>query len=96
MEINSVFKSYYSSLYTSESPDNSDVMVEFLDNLEIPTIESTLAEQIDAPVTLDEIIRSIKSLQSGKAPGPHGFPLNFTKSFMINWPHYYCLCLRSR
>ena len=52
VEINSIFKSYYSSLYMSEVPGNSDNMMQFLDHLDISTIESTLAEQIDAPRNL--------------------------------------------
>ena len=83
VEINTAFKSYYSSLYSSEFPPDSDNMIHFLNNLDIPNIDSTLADQLDGPITLDEVVCSIMSLQSGKAPGPDGFPPEFFKKFHI-------------
>lgn len=41
-EINSTFKSCYSSLYSSEFPANPDNMIHFLYSLDIPNLNSTL------------------------------------------------------
>lgn len=86
IEINSAFKSYYSSLYTSEFPPNSDNMIHFLNSLDIPNINSTLADQLDVSINLDEVVCSIMSRQSGKAPGPDGFPPEFYKKLHIQSP----------
>lgn len=38
-EINSIFASYYSNLYQSKPPANKTIMANFLDNIDIPTID---------------------------------------------------------
>lgn len=51
----------------------------FFSNLNIPVIDSDTRVELEHNLTLEEIIAAIMSLQSGKAPGPHGFPIEFYK-----------------
>lgn len=71
------FKTFYSSLYEFESSSDTAEMTSFLQNLEAPTADPVTASGLDAPLSLEEIILSIKAMQSNKAPGPHGFPVKF-------------------
>lgn len=56
-------------------------MNQFLANLGIPTIDPDQAKELDAPLSLGELKFSIKAMQSNKAPGPDGFPIEFLKKF---------------
>lgn len=75
--INTIFKSYYSSLYESESPPDPAEMTSFFENLSAPTVDPDVADGLDAPFSLQEIAAAIKSIQSNKAPGPDGFGVEF-------------------
>ena len=81
MGINDTFKSFYFSVYTSEFPSDTTNMTTFLGELETPTVEAETADYLDFPLNLEEVIQSNKSMQSGKAPGPDGFPTGFFKKF---------------
>lgn len=75
-------RAFYSTLYTSEvSVDNSKMII-FLDNLSIPTISKDLASDLDRGIDLTEIATAIRSMQSGKMPGPDGYSTDFYKKFV--------------
>ena len=83
--INSVFYSFYSSLYKSESSPDTSEMTSFLDSLNFPLIDPDAAKKLDSPLTAEEIIFAMKNMQNNKAPGPDGFPIEFFfKDFRIN------------
>lgn len=67
--INDIFKSFYSSLYCSESPSDISDMTLFLQNLEAPTLDPRASEILDSPLTLEEVVASVKAMQNNKAPG---------------------------
>ncbi|KAF7644904.1 hypothetical protein LDENG_00213820, partial [Lucifuga dentata] len=79
--INDQFAAFYNKFYTSEIPCSIPEIQTFLDRLEIPEINSENQTAIDAPITNQEILQAIKSMQSGKVPGPDGFPIEFYKVF---------------
>uniref|UniRef100_A0AAR2KU71 Reverse transcriptase domain-containing protein n=1 Tax=Pygocentrus nattereri TaxID=42514 RepID=A0AAR2KU71_PYGNA len=81
LSINQVFKAYYSDLDKSESLSDDSVMSAFFNELEFPTVDHALAQELESPLTLDEIRAAIKTMQTNKAPGPDGFPLEFFKKF---------------
>lgn len=80
-EINNIFKLYYSNLYTSEFCDEEHNLLKFFSNLDMPKISTTDHEMLDAPLNLTEIKEAIKSMNSGKSPGPDGYPVEFYKKF---------------
>lgn len=79
--INETFKTFYSELYTSQSPPEKTNMMSFLDNLNFPPISAIQKSEMDRPLESCEIANSIKLMQSGKAPGPDGYPIEFYKKF---------------
>lgn len=81
--INSVFSTFYSSLDNSEAPSDLTEMHSFLDELNFPTIAPDVATNLDSPLTTEEIILAINNMQSNKAPGPDGFPVEFFKKCKI-------------
>lgn len=79
--INSVFSTFYSSLCQSDAPADSAERYSFLDELSFPTIDPDAATDLDSPLTTREIILAINNMQSNKAPGPDGFPVELLKKF---------------
>lgn len=82
-EVNNTFKEYCSKLYTSEFPQDTSYMLEFLENLNVPKITQDQSRDLERPFDNQEIENSIKGMQSGKAPRPDGASVEFYK----NLPH---------
>ena len=81
LEINAAFKSFYSNLYTSEPPPTDSNMNKFFDSIEIPTIDTVTRLSLNQPITLEEILNSIREMNNSKSPGPDGLPSEFYKKF---------------
>ena len=79
-EINRAFQKYYMNLYTSESPDTNDLHP-FLDQLSIPTLEERVKEELDSPITKEELFEALSHMNGGKASGPSGLPIDIYKCF---------------
>lgn len=77
-EINDTFSNFYS---TSDLPNDSTLMENFLDHLDVATHTHQNETRLDEPILQGEIATAISSLQSGKSPGPDGFPVEFIKIF---------------
>lgn len=71
------FAKFYSDLYTSDCTQASKDNI--LDTSELPGIDSNLMEDLCRQVTMNEIEEAIKTLQSGKSPGPDGSTVEFYK-----------------
>lgn len=56
-------------------------MQDFLNNLNVPQLSSDNQNNLEKPITKEEIVLAISSLNSGRSPGPDGFPAEFYKSF---------------
>ena len=72
-------------LFTRTLPDTFR-MPAFLDNLDIPCLNSDEQTNMDASISDNEATLAILSMQSGKAPGPDGFLLSFLKHSLLNYP----------
>lgn len=83
VEINNTFREYYSDLYTSAYPHDPSPMMDFLNNLNFPELKEDVRESLENPLQLQEIFDSIKKMQSGKTPGPDGYPIEFYKKFIV-------------
>lgn len=80
-EINNIFVSFYESLYQSEfpaSPFNQNI---FLDGLNIPSISEETRLDLDRELEFEEIVNAINSMNSNKAAGPDGIPIDIYKEF---------------
>lgn len=79
--INDQFKQYYSALYQSEVDIDPSEFHSFLDSLDVPKLAPDAQSTLEQPLTLEEITNAIKSSQTGRAPGPDGFPIEFYREF---------------
>lgn len=80
--IKSSFNDFYTQLYTSENPSESDIRM-FLEKVSLPSISEDDKEQLNSPFTSEEVLQAIMSLPSGKTPGLDGYSVEFYKAF---WP----------
>lgn len=79
VKINDTFKQYYSNLYASQNTSDPSDMNSFMANLKTPTISQDQCATLESPFSERDILQAISSLQSGKTPGPDGFPCEFYK-----------------
>lgn len=79
-KINERFANHFAELYTSLSNSTESDIAGFLNSLQIPTLEETARQEIDADFTLEEIKAAIRSFPNGKACGPDGFGIEFYKA----------------
>lgn len=56
-------------------------MREYLEWVDLPYLTDAAREKLDSPLTHKEIQVAVKSLQSGKTPGPDGYPAEFYKQY---------------
>ena len=80
-KINDQFKQFYSSLYTSEPGSDLSALDCLFGSLDLVRVDADTAERLEGPVTIDDLKRATFSMQSGKCPGPDGFPTEFYKTF---------------
>ena len=80
-EINNCFKEFYEHLYKSECPKISEERDTFLDQLQFRTLNEDVKQGLDIDLTSEELLQAIQAINSGKAPGPDGLPIEFYKTF---------------
>jgi len=80
-KINVCFHRYYSRLYTSEPPADESALDTFFHNLDIPGVDPELAAKLEDAISIEEVVEAIGNMQSGKSPGPDGYPSEFFKTF---------------
>ncbi len=70
--INDIFKGFYTN--KAETDFDELICSQYLDKLELPRISQIDKESLEAPLSLEELHVSLKSLQKGKLPGLDGLP----------------------
>ncbi|XP_069805749.1 ATP synthase subunit ATP5MJ, mitochondrial [Dendropsophus ebraccatus] len=86
-DIASLFSQYYTNLYSLPSAlpsgpgARADRINEFLSGCQLPSLPPNAIEDLNAPVTGEELAEVLKSLPSGRAPGPDGFSYLYYKTF---------------
>ena len=79
-EIQMTLKTYYEQLYTNKL-GNLGEMDTFLKNHKLSKLEQEEIENLNRPVTREEIDAVIKNLPRHKSPGPDGFSGEFYQTF---------------
>lgn len=63
-----VFAEYYEELYSSLDPSEEDIDV-FLHKVKIAKLADQHRQNLESPITIQEIDRAIAKLKLGKSPG---------------------------
>ena len=71
-EIQTILKTHYEQLYNKLG--SLEEMDAFLENHKPPKLEQEEIENLNRPITREEIEAVIKNLPRHKSPGPDGFP----------------------
>lgn len=59
----------------------------FLDGLQIPNLSDEAKHQLDSPVSIEELLKAIAIMRSGKRAGPDGLPIDIYKAFKEKLVH---------
>lgn len=80
--INDCVKKFYEALYSSQQvPEGVQLMHNFFTQFDLPNLSEEQKTALNSPITKTEVFKAIKSLRSGKSPGPDGFCCEFYKQF---------------
>ena len=79
-EIQSIIRDYYGQLYGNKM-DNLEEMDSFLERYNLPRLNHREIENMNRPITSNEIETGIKNLPINKNPGPGGFTGEFYQTF---------------
>ena len=78
-EIQTILKTYYEQPYTNKL-GNLEEMDAFLESQKLPKLEQEEIENLNRPITREEIEAVIQNLPRHKSPRPDGFPGEFYQS----------------
>ena len=79
-EIQRIMRDYYKQLYANKM-DNLEEMDKFLEKHNLLRLNQEEIENINRPITSNEIETVIKNLPTNKRPGPYGFTGEFYQTF---------------
>ena len=77
-KIQKTIREYYEQLYGNKF-DNLEEMDNFLETHSSPKLNQEEIDQMNRPITRNEIEYVVKTLPTNKSPGPAGLQVNSTK-----------------
>ena len=75
-----IMRDYYKQLYANKM-DNPEEMDTFLERYNLPRLNQEEIENMNRPITSNEIETGIKNLPANKSPGPNAFTGEFSQTF---------------
>ena len=79
-DIQTILKTYYKQLHANKL-GSLEEMDAFLENHKLPKLEQEEIENLNRPITREEIEAVIKNFPRHRSPGPDGFPGEFYQMF---------------
>ena len=79
-EIQKTLREYYEQLYANKF-DNLEEMDNFLETYSPPILNQEETDQLNRPITRNEIEYLIKTLPTNRSPGPDGFTGEFYQTY---------------
>ena len=79
-EIQRIIRDYYKQVYANKM-DHREEMDKFLERYNFPRLNQEELENINRPITSNEIETVTKNLPTNKSPGPDGFTGEFDQTF---------------
>ncbi|KAJ1207156.1 hypothetical protein NDU88_002548 [Pleurodeles waltl] len=73
------FATYYEAVYASETKMTLEVCFNFLRDVSVRQFSGEGREALEVELTEEELVTALQGLQSGKAPGPNGLPIELFK-----------------
>lgn len=96
------FQRYYRSLYNIEGDKRGEEgggvrqeIREYLRTSELPVISTAAMEEMEQPITVEELGKVVGGLALGKSPGPDGFTNIYYKKFLPELAQPFCDYLNS-
>lgn len=77
--ISARFLQFYRELYSSKVAYDTIKLTHYLDQIPFPTLD--LNRQCELDISLEEIQEAMGGMQSGKAPGLDGIPIEFYSTY---------------
>jgi hypothetical protein len=78
-EIKKIIRSYYKRLYSTKL-EKLDEVDKFLDRYQIPKLNQDQINDLNCPISSNEVEGVISSLPTTKSPGPYGFSTEFSQT----------------
>ena len=79
-EIQKAIREYYEQLYANKF-DNLEEMDKFPETYNLPKLNEEEIDQLNRPITRNEIGYVIKTLPTNKSPWPDGFTVKFYQTY---------------
>lgn len=87
-DITQTFYDYYTTLYNMfnsftapASMQGREKLLQYILSTALPKIDQSIADSLNIPFSIEEILQTIKALLSGKSPGPDSLSSVFYKQF---------------
>lgn len=81
LEINTAFYQHLKTLYEAPPRVEHNAITGFLQDLPFPSLPNAVKQEINGPITQDELKLAIRSLNRTKVPGIDGLPVEFYTSY---------------
>lgn len=78
--INECFANFYTELYRSKAQGDGD---SWHKEIPIPRLDDSSRDTLNQPLSIKEVLNSIRAFSSGKTPGSDGYGAEFYKKFAV-------------